>query len=77
MNPFKNESLGKTLHDVYAANGLSIILPKPEGAKEEVAIAAIKYLDWMCIPENMFALQNGVEGINYLSVTEDGIPTDV
>ena len=77
VNCFKNESLGKHLHDVYAANGLSIILPKPEGAKEEVAIAAIKYIDWMCIPENMFALQNGVEGINYLAVTADGIPTQV
>ncbi len=77
VNCFYNESLGKHLHDVYAANGLSIILPKFEGAKEETAIAAIKYLDWMCIPENMFAMQNGVEGINYLSVTEDGIPTDV
>ena len=77
VNPFKNESLGKTLHDVYAANGLSIILPKPEGAKEEVAIAAIKFIDWMCQPENMFAMQNGVEGINYLAKTEDGIPCQV
>lgn len=75
VNCFYNESLGKHLHDVYAANGLSIIIPKT--ASEEVAIAAVKYLDWMCQSENMFAMQNGVEGINYLSVTADGIPTDV
>ena len=75
VNPFYNESLGKHLHDQYAANGLSIIIPKT--ASEEVAIAAVKYMDWMAQPENMFAMQNGVEGINYLSVTADGIPTDV
>ena len=78
VNCFKNESLGKHLHDVYAANGMSIIIPTNNGATtEEKAIAAIKYIDWMCIPENMFALQNGVEGINYLAVTADGIPTQV
>ena len=77
VNCFQNDSLGgKTLHDVYAANGLSIIIPT-KSTTEEQAIAAIKYLDWMAIPENMFAMQNGVEGINYLSVTEDGIPTDI
>ncbi len=75
VNCFKNESNGKYLHDVYAANGMSIIIPKT--ASEEVAIAAIKYMDWMAIPENMFVMQNGIEGINYLSVTEDGIPTDI
>ena len=75
VNPFYNESLGKHLHDQYAANGLSIIIPKT--ASEEVAIAAMKYMDWMAQPENMFAMQNGVEGINYLSVTADGIPTEV
>ena len=78
VNCFKNESLGKHLHDVYAANGMSIIIPTNNGATtEEKAIAAIKYIDWMCIPENMFAMQNGVEGINYLAVTADGIPTQV
>ncbi len=78
VNCFKNESLGKTLHDQYAANGLSIIIPKNNGATtEEKAIAAIKYMDWMAQPENMFAMQNGVEGINYLSVTADGIPNQV
>ena len=78
VNCFYNETLKKHLHDQYAANGLSIIIPKNDGATtEEKAIAAIKYIDWMCQPENMFALQNGVEGINYLAVTEDGIPTQV
>ncbi|MBQ6950130.1 MAG: extracellular solute-binding protein [Clostridia bacterium] len=78
VNCFKNESLGKYLHDEYAANGLSIIIPKNGGATtEEKAIAAVKYMDWLAQPENMFAMQNGVEGINYLEVTADGIPTKV
>ncbi len=76
VNCFKNASLDKYLHDVYAANGLSIIIPVKSTTKEQ-AIAAIKYLDWMSLPENMFFMQNGVEGINYLAVTEEGIPTEV
>ncbi len=75
VNPFYNASLGKYLHDIYAPAGLSIIIPKT--ASEEVAIAAIKYMDWMAIPENMFAMQNGIEGINYEGLTEDGIPYGV
>ena len=77
VNCFQNDSLGgKTLHDKYAANGLSIIIPKT--TDEKTAIAAIKYLDWMAIPENMFALQNGVEGINYEGISEEfGIPYGV
>ena len=76
VNPFKNESLGKTLHDIYAANGLSIIIPKD--TDEKTAVAAIKYLDWMAIPENMFAMQNGIEGINYEGIDETlGIPYGV
>lgn len=76
VNCFPNESLGgKTLHDVYPANGQSIFIPY--WVPEETAINAIKYLDWMCEYENMFFLQNGVEGINYLAVNEDGIPVQV
>ena len=75
VNCFYNASLGKHLHDQYAANGLSIIIPST--ASEEKAIAAMKYMDWLAQPENMFAMQNGVEGINYLAVTADGIPTQV
>ncbi len=76
VNPFKNDSLGgKTLHDIYAPAGLSIIIPKT--TSQDVAVAAMKYLDWMAIPENMFAMQNGIEGINYTGLTEDGIPYGV
>ncbi|MCR4620552.1 MAG: extracellular solute-binding protein [Clostridiales bacterium] len=76
VNPFYNESLGKYLHDIYAANGLSIIIPLT--ANEETAIAAMKYLDWMAIPENMFMMQNGLEGINYEGISETlGIPYGV
>ena len=76
FNPFKNESLGgKTLHDIYAPAGLSIIIPLT--TNEQTAIAAIKYMDWMSIQENMFAMQNGIEGINYEGLTEDGVPYGV
>ena len=76
VNCFYNESLGKYLHDIYAANGLSIIIPKT--ADEEKAIAAMKYLDWMAEPENMFMMQNGIEGINYEGIDEVlGIPYGV
>ena len=76
VNCFENASLGgKHLHSVYAANGLSIIIPKT--TDEATAIAAIKYMNWMAGPEAMFFMQNGIEGINYLEVTEDGIPTNV
>ena len=76
VNCFDNKSLGgKHLHDLYQANGLSIIIPKT--ASEEVAIAAVKYMDWMAIPENMYMMQNGIEGINYESKNEDGLPIGV
>ena len=76
VNCFQNDSLGgKYLHDIYAPAGLSIIIPKT--ASEEVAVAAMKYLDWMAVPENMFAMQNGIEGINYEGLNEDGIPYGV
>ncbi|MBQ6646309.1 MAG: hypothetical protein IJM56_06470, partial [Clostridia bacterium] len=76
VNCFYNESLGKYLHDIYAANGLSIIIPKT--TDEETAIAAMKYLDWLAVPENMFMMQNGIEGINYEGISEElGIPYGV
>ena len=34
-------------------------------------------MDWMAEPDNMFAMQNGQEGINYEGLTEDGIPYGV
>lgn len=75
VNCFANTYDGRTLHDVYAPNGLSIIIPG--WVSEQTAINAIKYLDWMAEYENMFFLQNGTEGKNYLSVNADGIPTEV
>ena len=76
VNCFQNDSLGgKCLHDIYAPAGLSIIIPLT--TDEATAVAAMKYLDWMAIPENMFAMQNGVEGINYEGLNEEGIPYGV
>ncbi|MDD2647901.1 MAG: extracellular solute-binding protein [Eubacteriales bacterium] len=75
VNCLKNVYDNRTLHDVYAPNGLSIIIPG--WVSDETAINAIKYLDWMSEYENMFFLQNGTEGKNYLAVNEDGIPIQV
>ena len=72
VNAWANLYNGKTYHDNYDAAGLTIFIPY--WVKPAVAEAAIKYLDWMCIPENMFAMQNGVDGINYFGVDANGLP---
>ncbi|MBP3648394.1 MAG: hypothetical protein J6K73_01280, partial [Clostridia bacterium] len=72
VNCWANKYDGRTLHDNYDAAGLTVFIPY--WVSDETAVAAIKYLDWMCIPENMFALQNGTEGINYEKLNEDGLP---
>lgn len=75
VNFGQNIYTGEYLHDIYDAAGLSIFVPG--WVSESTAIAAVKYLDWMCEYENMFFLQNGVEGVNYTALNEDGIPTGV
>ena len=74
-SPFVNESLNKALRDVYSPAGLLIIIPKD--ADEEHAIMAMKYLDWLATPENLFAMQNGEEGVNYESLDANGMPVGV
>ncbi len=74
-SPFVNESLGKALRDIYTPAGLLIFIPKD--SDEEHAKMAFKYLDWLATPENLFAMQNGTEGINYEKLNEDGIPVGV
>lgn len=75
VNPFQNAK-GYHLHENYAANGLCIFIPS--WVSEDVAVAAIKYLDWMADPENMYGnmyfLSHGVEGVNYEKKNEDGLP---
>jgi len=71
---FKPTSEGKP-HETYTAAGQHIFIPA--SVDEKTAIAAIKYLNWMCQPENLFALQNGMEGHNYTTVDANGIPTDL
>lgn len=75
VNCFKNVYDGRTLHGMYAPNGMNIIIPG--WVSDETAINAIKYIDWMCEYDNMFFMQNGVEGKNYLSVNADGIPIEI
>ena len=73
-DPFKPEA-GTTPHETYTAAGQAIFIPG--WVSEDVAIAAIKYLNWMIQPENLFALQNGEKGYTYTTTDENGIPTDM
>ena len=66
---------GYTYHSTYSANGLNIFIPG--WVEKDVAAAAMKYMNWLAIPENMFVMQNGVEGVNYEKLNEDGIPVGV
>ncbi len=73
-DPFKSPD-GPTLHETYTAAGQAIFIPAT--TSDEVAVAAIMYLNWMSSPEALFALQNGELGHNYTTVDENGIPTDL
>lgn len=64
-----SNSEGKHSKPRYAPNGMYIMIPK----SSERAAEAIKYLDWMATSDNLFHMQNGVEGENY-TLTKDGIP---
>ncbi|TLS51510.1 extracellular solute-binding protein [Paenibacillus antri] len=70
VDVYANEE-GKHAKPMYAPNGMYIMIPK----SSERAVEAIKYLDWMATADNLFELQNGVEGENYTMV--DGIPVAV
>lgn len=67
IDPYTN-SEGKHPKPGYAPNAMYIMIPK----SSQHAVEAIKYLDWMASGNNLFFMQNGVEGENY--VLEDGIP---
>lgn len=73
-DPFKPEA-GSTPHEAYTAAGQYIFMPA--WVDDEVAIAGMKYLNWMIQPESLYALQNGEMGYNYTTVDENNIPTDL
>ncbi|WYP26806.1 extracellular solute-binding protein [Alkalihalobacillus sp. FSL W8-0930] len=50
-----------------------LIMGINESATEEERVAVWLYLEWMSQPENLFFLQNGIEGENY-TLDSDGIP---
>ncbi|MFB9330003.1 extracellular solute-binding protein [Paenibacillus aurantiacus] len=62
------DSEGKHPKPEYAPIGLFLMIPKSSKNAE----AAVKYLDWMASGDNLFRMQNGVEGENY--TLENGIP---
>jgi len=63
-----SNSEGKHPKPEYAPIGLFIMIPKTS----DRAVEAIKYLDWMASENNLFNMQNGVEGENY--TLKDGVP---
>ncbi|MBW7459266.1 extracellular solute-binding protein, partial [Paenibacillus sepulcri] len=61
---------GKQYAGGAADYGMFIMVPK--ASKEEQAIAAMKYLNWMADPEVIKTLQSGIEGTHY-TLDADGI----
>ncbi|NOV04757.1 extracellular solute-binding protein [Paenibacillus planticolens] len=59
---------GKYKKIAYNENGVNVIIPKSSKNAE----LAIKYLNWMSDPKNLFFLQYGQEGVNHKMV--NGIP---
>ncbi|WP_135556827.1 extracellular solute-binding protein [Paenibacillus cymbidii] len=54
--------------------GMLIMLPK--ASREEQAIAAVKYLNWMADPKIIKTLQSGIEGVHY-QIDADGITVPI
>ena len=54
--------------EIFDKPGLQIFIP----AFSKNAEAALKYLNWLCIPENFQFLQRGTEGVNHRLV--NGVP---
>lgn len=67
IDTFKN-SEGKYKKIAYNENGVNVFIPKSSKNAE----LAIKYLNWMSDPKNLFFLQYGQEGVNHKMV--NGIP---
>jgi len=59
----------KYYHGMYGAHGLNNFIPIYSKQPE----AAMMYLDWLCQYENIYFLQNGIEGVTY-DLDADGIP---
>lgn len=70
VDVYTNEE-GKHAKPMYAPNGLYIMIPK----SSKRSVEAVKYLEWMATGDNLFKMQNGVEGENYTMV--DDIPVVV
>lgn len=67
VDTFQNYA-GKYYKNEYTPAGVFIVIPKAS----KHAVEAIKYLNWMSDPQNIFFLQNGEEGVGHKMV--DGIP---
>ncbi|MBB6669945.1 extracellular solute-binding protein [Cohnella nanjingensis] len=67
VDVYTNEE-GKHPKPEYTPIGMYLMIPK----SSKNAVEAIKYLDWMASGDNLFKMQNGVEGENY--TLKDGTP---
>lgn len=73
MNPGAWSVTGNNYYYEYPAYGMIMGMNSASTAEERAAVWML--LDWMSQPENLFYLQNGVEGENY--TLEDGIAVPV
>lgn len=73
MDPGAGSASGNNYYYEYPAYGMIMGMNAATSAEERAAVWM--FLDWMSRPENLFYLQNGVEGENY--TLEDGIAVPV
>ncbi|MBR0463616.1 MAG: extracellular solute-binding protein [Clostridia bacterium] len=64
---------GEQMVELYAPTGMVIMVPAT--AKDEVAEAAVKYLNWLADPKVHLVLYYGIEGEHWEMV--DGVPRNI
>lgn len=73
LDPGAKSTSGNSYYYEYPPYGMIMGINSTTSAEERAAVWM--FLDWMSQPENLFYLQNGVEGENY--TMEDGIAVPV
>lgn len=74
MNPAAKSPTGKSYYYEYPPYGMIMGINSTTSDEERAAVWM--FLNWMMQPENLFYLQNGVEGENY-TLDENGIAVPV
>ncbi|MBO9609032.1 MAG: extracellular solute-binding protein [Paenibacillaceae bacterium] len=73
LDPMKDPK-GNYFFNKTADFGMMIMVPK--SSSQEKMEAAVKYLDWMAKPENIEALNSGLEGVHFKRVDGARVPID-